>query len=188
MSGVTLGSRDIDLNGSVGDWLVGALDVRLVERVHIEVDVRSGTWGTAVVELLKSGAGDDYYPFSPIIEFAGAERLVDIDVHDAAFLNIEIKTAEGSAGVGIFHFYGDGADTISTIAAPTYTEGLATRIDEASATITYVGKATPGTATSAGTWQVQRLTDTGSGLTVEWADGDDEFDNVWDSRAGLSYS
>jgi hypothetical protein len=61
------------------------------------------------------------------------------------------------------------------------------RLDEASSTITYVGQAVPGSATSSAVWAIKRL-DSTSGLIVLWADGNANFDNVWDSRAGLSYS
>ena len=63
-----------------------------------------------------------------------------------------------------------------------------TLVDEASSTVTYVGYALPGTVTSAVDWRVKRLTESGNDLNVEWADGDDLFDNVWDNRAALSYS
>lgn len=52
---------------------------------------------------------------------------------------------------------------------------------------TYIGKADAGTAGSSATWQVQRLNET-VGLVVEWADGNADFDNVWDNYASLSYS
>ena len=60
-------------------------------------------------------------------------------------------------------------------------------IDEASATITYVGKAAIGSATSAAVWQVMRMNST-TGVVTTWADGDDDEDNIWDNRASLSYS
>lgn len=63
------------------------------------------------------------------------------------------------------------------------------RLDVVDATTTYAGKAAAGSATSAGVWQVFRMTNgAGGDLTIEWADGDCEFDNVWDNRASLSYS
>jgi len=61
------------------------------------------------------------------------------------------------------------------------------RLDEASSTITYVGTAAPGTLTSAASWAIKRL-DSTSGLIVLWADGDPQSNNIWDNRAGLSYS
>lgn len=52
----------------------------------------------------------------------------------------------------------------------------------------YVGKAVPGTATSAAAWQIQRLTYAAGNLSaLEWAD-DGKFTQVWDDRASLSYS
>jgi hypothetical protein len=52
----------------------------------------------------------------------------------------------------------------------------------------YVGMATVGSATSDACWQIHRIeTETDGGVIVLWADGDDFFDNVWDSRAALSY-
>jgi hypothetical protein len=62
-----------------------------------------------------------------------------------------------------------------------------TRVDEASSTITYVGEANPGTATSGAFWRIYKLDET-SGLIKTYADGNFNFDNVWDNRASLSYS
>ena len=62
----------------------------------------------------------------------------------------------------------------------------ATRIDEASATVSYVGKAATGSVTASAVWQVQKL-DTTSGLIITWADSNASFDNVWDNRASLTY-
>lgn len=63
-----------------------------------------------------------------------------------------------------------------------------TLIDEASNTVTYVGKAPVGSATSAAVWRISKITISGTLTTVSWADGDPLADNVWDNRASLSYS
>lgn len=53
----------------------------------------------------------------------------------------------------------------------------------------YVGKAAPGSASSAAVWQVKKLAYSGTNVTqVDWADGNDSFDNIWDNRASLAYS
>lgn len=62
------------------------------------------------------------------------------------------------------------------------------RIDEASATITYIGKADPGSAEGAAVWQIKRVEIIGTETEITWADGNVEFDNVWDNRASLSFS
>ena len=53
--------------------------------------------------------------------------------------------------------------------------------------ITYVGQAPVGTATSVALWQMQKIDNT-SGVVVTWADGNDAYDNVWDDYATLTYS
>jgi len=54
--------------------------------------------------------------------------------------------------------------------------------------VSYMGEADPGTLTSAPTWRIKRITETGADVAVVWADGDASFDNVWDDRASLTYS
>lgn len=65
---------------------------------------------------------------------------------------------------------------------------LAVQLDEASSSVTYVGGAAPGSATSSAAWQIKKITTTGADIAITWADGDAEFDNVWDDRATLTYS
>jgi len=55
-------------------------------------------------------------------------------------------------------------------------------------TVTYIGEATTGTTTSSSNWRIKRLTQSGSVLIIEWADGNGNFDNIWDNRTSLTYS
>ena len=64
---------------------------------------------------------------------------------------------------------------------------MATKIDEASATVTYVGKALLGSASSAAVWQIQKITVASTVTSITWADSDADFNNVWDDRASLTY-
>lgn len=75
----------------------------------------------------------------------------------------------------------DGSITIRDVA-------LKTIVDKSSSPTEYYGSANPGTATSAAYWKILRKTVSGSIDTYEYADGDSNFDNVWDDRASLSYS
>jgi hypothetical protein len=54
--------------------------------------------------------------------------------------------------------------------------------------ITYVGFAVNGTPTSAPRWKVKKITEVGTITTIEYADGDSKFDNIWDDRATLTYA
>lgn len=78
--------------------------------------------------------------------------------------------------------YYDGAKAIQANAA------LAVRIDGVGGGVTYIGKAATGASTASAVWQIQRLTESGADTTVQWADGNGSFDNVWDNRASLTYS
>lgn len=79
---------------------------------------------------------------------------------------------------------------VDVITMPTVTvtdTAYATRIDEASDTVTYIGDATIGSAAGASAWRIKKV-DTSSGTVITFADGNGNFDNVWNDRAGLSYS
>jgi hypothetical protein len=58
----------------------------------------------------------------------------------------------------------------------------------------YVGKAVAGKDDTAGKaeacWQIMKITSDASGnpTDIMWADGDTDYDNVWDNRATYSYS
>lgn len=97
---------------------------------------------------------------------------------------VNVGNGPGASAVNIQ----DGGNSITVDGAITTSSTLyAVRLDEATATITYVGSATPGTLTSAASWSIKRL-DSTSGLIVLWADGNSNFDNIWDNRAALAYS
>lgn len=76
--------------------------------------------------------------------------------------------------------------THSLISASTPT--LKTILDDYTTTsVTYIGKATTGTATASATWQIQKIDET-TGMIITWADGDSSFNNIWDNRASLTYA
>jgi hypothetical protein len=53
----------------------------------------------------------------------------------------------------------------------------------------YIGFALPGTAKASAFWRIAKVSYAGGLATdVQWADGNLNFDNVWDNRAALSYS
>jgi hypothetical protein len=78
----------------------------------------------------------------------------------------------------------DGQDAIIQLMAP---PAFLTILDEAGAGVSYMGEAAPGTGTDEALWRIRRITESAGDVTVEWADGDSSFDNVWDDRAGLTY-
>ena len=66
---------------------------------------------------------------------------------------------------------------------------LAIIIDDTGAGgISYVGDAKPGSGQTTAVWRIKRLTENGDDLTVEFAEGNSKFDNIWTARTGLTYS
>lgn len=65
---------------------------------------------------------------------------------------------------------------------------MKTVVDEASETVTYVGYTKPGTATSEALWRIMRISVSGAITSVEFANGADLFDRVWDLRSEYTYS
>ena len=66
-------------------------------------------------------------------------------------------------------------------------QNLASRVD-AGTSVIYVGLAPLNSVSSAAVWSIKRLSIAGNAYTMEWADGNDLNDNIWDNRASLSYS
>ena len=63
--------------------------------------------------------------------------------------------------------------------------------DGSSTTVNYLGESSFGAVTSEACWRITRLTFSGTNnadIAVEYADANDNFDNVWDNRAILTYA
>jgi hypothetical protein len=61
--------------------------------------------------------------------------------------------------------------------------------DQVSDTLAYLGDAVVGGSSASAIWRIQKLVFTTAGsVTITFADGNVNFDNVWNNRASLSYS
>lgn len=85
----------------------------------------------------------------------------------------------------------DQTDLVTYIDNATEEEMFAQQVDFVTNDLIYRAEAVPGTATSAASWRIRKIDiDNASkgDIATTWADGNDNFDNVWDDRAILSYS
>jgi hypothetical protein len=64
------------------------------------------------------------------------------------------------------------------------------RIDYSGISPIFIGEAPPGSSTSAPVWRIRQIVYVPgpNPSQIIWADGDTNFDNIWDNRASLSYS
>ncbi len=61
------------------------------------------------------------------------------------------------------------------------------RIDESNPSDIYNGYATAGAVTGDPAWAIERVSRRGDVISYTWADGNENFDNVWDDRLTLNY-
>lgn len=54
--------------------------------------------------------------------------------------------------------------------------------------VIYVGFSAFGTDTSKPKYKIKKVTEVGTITTIQYADGDMEFDNIWDDRTTLTYA
>lgn len=117
----------------------------------------------------------------------GAERVFPYYWNPNS-LDYEVATTGGS-GVGPEVKVTNFPATQQIAGSVTISSDEATRVDVASSTITYVGKAPVGTAEGSAAWKIYRLTTNAEGdVTTEYAGGTTTYNKVWTNRAGLSYS
>ena len=77
---------------------------------------------------------------------------------------------------------------MSVSGVTSYDTTYSIRVDEVSTDLTYVGEAQIGTDDNSPSWKIKRLLTTGTVLAITWADGNQQFDNIWANRAALSYT
>ena len=111
---------------------------------------------------------------SVIAQFEDPQEIVISHLDDS------IRLGDGTTLVGVT------ATNELKVASTSIT--YTTRVDEASATTTYIGKAVVGASEGSAVWQIQRISVSGTVSTFTYADGDQNFNNVWNNRASLSYS
>lgn len=71
---------------------------------------------------------------------------------------------------------------VSSIGGP-----KATKIDEVSTSVSYVGEAEIGALPSQSVWRIKKITESGTVTSIQYANGSNLFNQKWDDRASLTY-
>jgi len=77
-------------------------------------------------------------------------------------------------------------NSVSTLDSKIFFEPVL--VDESNPNIIYKGFASPAAKVEDAVWAIQKISNTGDVCAYQWADGNKNFDNVWNNRAALSYS
>lgn len=124
----------------------------------------------------------------------GGSLTVDGTVAVSNFPATQPVSGTVTANQGTSPWVVSATDLTSLLLEARITSGaMAMQVDDATVGVgtTYQGWAEPGTLTSAALWRVRRIIQTGasdSDYSITFADGNRNFDNIWDNRAALSYS
>jgi len=154
-----------------------------------------------VIDLSKAeqSLADIYKVISEVKPFEIPERLlkddrVKIDISDKQLkkMGSSLSVAAGGSSGYVKNTLGEQInpateETLSVIATANTPYSINIQTDSGTSTISYIGKAATGTATSSALWQIQKLDET-TGTIITYADGNDSFDNIWDDRESLSFS
>lgn len=166
------------------DYLLSQLLIKFSTASSRDITVTAAN-GTVLYSTTGNSDSSIAYDFNDI-GFNGGDNVTVAITQTAgactATLSLTIK--RGTSTLLADPVIGAGSNLIGKV--NTIAEPYTTRIDEASATVTYIGKATPGTATSAASWRIKKI-DESSGTVITWA-GSASFNQIWDNRAVLVYA
>jgi hypothetical protein len=148
--------------------------------------VIEGLGGTDIHNNLFGRSTADAHPIGAITDLQTELDDLETDILANATLLINHETR-------ITNNEGDIAGLDARVTVLENDLNLSTRFDDtASGAVLYLGEADPGELEASATWRIQQITFTNlpseDDLQVLWADGDNNFNNVWDDRLGLSYS
>ena len=96
---------------------------------------------------------------------------------------IDIQVVEQPVKIFVYEGVGSEAPIIVTPEEEVYD----IEIDTSVVGVTYVGQAAPGTSTSQALWRIKKITDSAGGASVDWANGNANFTNVWDNHLSYTY-
>lgn len=77
-------------------------------------------------------------------------------------------------------------NSVSTLDSKIFFEPVL--VDESNPQVIYKGFASPAANPTEAVWAVQRISINGDVCSYQWADGNKNFDNIWNSRATLIYA
>ena len=156
-------------------------DIRGVTRVVIE--------GLGTTDIHNDLVGRSSADAHPIVAITGLQLIIDdyearLTVNEALLVNHETRITANEASI-------TSLDARVTTLEDDLT--LAQQVnDDPGNDFIYIGEAAPGSLTSAAVWRIKRIEFTNPGVDEDletlWADGDSQFDNIWDNHLALSYS
>jgi len=183
---------------------IGVVVVSGVRRLAVDTSVsissvtvtQSGIQNVHVVDVVQvSGVAEQPVRVDGVVQVSGvAEQPVRVDnvVQVSGVVGI-IQSVQTTVS-GVVAVSGVATQTVFDNRQWLDVESLerqtSIRIDYSGISPIFIGEAPPGSLTSAPVWRIRQIVYAPGPNPVQiiWADGDTNFDNIWDNRASLSYS
>ena len=170
---------DIINNGVNIKVVNGTIERHIFKNVIREISVVK----TDTVKIdIGQGINNIFIKYSDVVNPVTANVAALRDALDA-------MCQSGEVGAELLQIKG-GIDTLNTsmnsLNGKILSEPLA--VDESTPNTVYRGFAPVGTLSSAAAWAIQQVVIAGDVTTRKWASGNQNFTNVWDNRATLTYS
>jgi hypothetical protein len=135
--------------------------------VNLNIQPASGTYGPLNLTIVDVSVGlsAEYSPISLTVPGTSPIELV-VETNPAVSLQLDV--GQGPSGV-------IGTD-------------FTTRIDDIDSLVLYRGEAVAGSSESSLVWRIQKITISGSSVSVLWSGGTNQFNKSWTDRLSYTYS
>ncbi len=119
----------------------------------------------------------------------GGKKALDVNVTDIVIdhANDSVRIGDGTNLIGSTVASGGRGLNVNVV-NPSAAADESVIIDKASDTVTYFGYATVGSSEASAVWKIERASVSGAVTKFLFADGDQNYDNIWNNRASLTYS
>ncbi|MDP3146043.1 MAG: hypothetical protein Q8T03_13320 [Bacteroidota bacterium] len=157
-------------------------EVEVVRDTIIKIDIGQGALYNVFVDQAEVTT-----PVSATVEELRDKIMEMLQSAEHSGLATEIKQTEGNAEiVNLKNSMNEMKDKVNALNDKLFYEPKL--VDESNANLVFKGFAVPGAKTDEPVWAVLKVTNTKGVLSYQWADGNKNFDNVWDNRKVLVYS
>jgi archaellum component FlaC len=135
------------------------------------------------------GAGPAYQDPREIISQGSLNDLMDVDTKTLRPTSNDIFMYDALTDQWVPRTMQDLAALIIPILENDMQKQYNKLVDQIDPLTMYVGESLPGTATTAASWRIKKITETSTGdISVLWAQASADFVHVWDDRLTYTYS
>lgn len=157
-------------------------EVAVVRDTIIKIDIGQGALYNVFVDQ-----AEVTNPASANVEELRDKLMEMLQTQATVGLATEVKQTEGNAEiVNLKNTVSQLSEKVTSMNDKIFYEPKL--VDETNSNAVYKGFANPGAKSDAPVWAILKVTNNKGVLSYHWADGNKNFDKIWDNRKALQYS